>query len=215
MQHLLVHGRKTGRIKSDMVLVSEHRPVFTLGRRGGEENLRISEDVFKKIGISVLHIERGGNITFHGPGQLMVYPIIDLRNAGLRIPEYVSDLEEIMIRICRDWEIDAKRIPGNPGVWVDGSKIGSLGIAVRRGISFHGLALNVNVDLAPFSWIHPCGLVGVQATSMAHILGGEIPMENIQHAATVHIQDIFNVELEPINLLHFLSSTCVDDSENP
>jgi len=144
----------------------------------------------------VVHVERGGDITYHGPGQLVIYPIMNLKEGRFGIVDFVGALEELMIRILADWGIRADRNSLNRGVWVGMSKIGSIGIAVRRSISFHGLALNVNTDLDPFTWIHPCGLQGVTVTSMKKILGQEIPMDEVKEKAAIHLQEVFGVGTE-------------------
>ena len=199
-QTQLVSDRKSNRLDTDIFILLEHPSVFTLGRRGGLENLTLSEDLLKKTGIPVIHVERGGNITFHGPGQLIVYPIIDLRAAGLPVVEYVSLLEEIMIRTVGSWGIKAERNAMNRGIWVGASKLGSVGIAVRRGISFHGLALNVSLALKPFEWIHPCGLEGIGVTSMEEELSQNISMDSVRKTAKDYIEAIFGVNLVTTNL---------------
>jgi len=199
-QTQLVSDRKSNRLDTDIFILLEHPSVFTLGRRGGLENLTLSEDLLKKTGIPVIHVERGGNITFHGPGQLIVYPIIDLRAAGLPVVEYVSLLEEIMIRTVGSWGIKAERNAMNRGIWVGASKLGSVGIAVRRGISFHGLALNVSLALKPFEWIHPCGLEGIGVTSMEEELSQNISMDSVRKAVKDYIEAVFGVKLVTTNL---------------
>jgi len=209
MQHRLVQARTDRIIDHNIVIVTEHYPVYTLGHRGSREHLLVSNAVLAEEGIPVVPVGRGGDITFHGPGQLVVYPIVQLYRSGLRIPEYVSLLEDIMIGICGCRGIAAERISGKPGVWVNGDKIGSIGIGVRRGISYHGFALNVNVSLQPFSWIHPCGLVDIRATAMNRILGKDIPMDDIRQSAFDHIRKVFHVELErtvPIRLSGYSGS---------
>jgi len=161
LQRSLVLARQTNAIENDVVLILEHPPVFTLGRRAGIENLKASRAFLERKKISVIPVERGGDITFHGPGQLVVYPIIDLTKAGLNILDYVTSLEEIMLRTALDWNIPAKRNSINRGIWVSNKKLGSVGISVQRGVTFHGFALNVNLSLKPFKWIHPCGLTDI------------------------------------------------------
>ena len=170
LQVALVDRRKEGSCE-DIFLVTEHPSVFTLGRRGGRENLVVSEQFLKEKKISLVHIERGGDITYHGEGQLVLYPVIDLRARGLAVTEYVFLLEEIMIRLAAVYGVDTGRDPRNHGVWVGDRKLGSVGIAIRHGISFHGLALNVNLALEPFSWVNPCGLSGVKMTSLQQEAG--------------------------------------------
>jgi lipoyl(octanoyl) transferase len=166
LQSGLVAARREGRLARDLFIFLEHPPVFTLGRRGGRENLVVPESLLEKSGISVVQVERGGNITYHGPGQLVVYPIIDLQAAGLGVTEYVSALETVMIRLAADFGVNAQRDARNRGVWVGNNKLGSIGIAVRRGVSFHGLAFNANLALAPFGWINPCGSIPTKSGLM-------------------------------------------------
>jgi lipoate-protein ligase B len=195
LQAKIVAARKDRIIETDIVLFLEHPPVFTLGRRGGLNNLTISEAFLEKEGIPVIQVERGGDITFHGPGQLVIYPIIDLRAARLGVVDYVTTLEEVMIRTAADWGIKADRNPRNRGVWVGNNKLGSIGVAIRRGVSFHGLAFNVNTPLTPFSWIHPCGLENTQMTSLMHELSREVSMSKVRDAARHHMEAVFGVKL--------------------
>jgi len=200
LQRSLVDAKTAEIVNQDMLLLLEHPPVFTLGRRGNREHLLVAEAFLGSRGIQVCHVERGGDITYHGPGQLVGYPIVDLRAGRWKVVAFVEALEEVMLRTVADWDIIAERNSMNRGVWIGNSKLGSVGIAVRRGISYHGLALNVNTSLEPFAWIHPCGLEGVQATSMEQVLGREIAMEDVRRAAGLHIQEIFGVELERVSL---------------
>jgi lipoate-protein ligase B len=195
LQLSLVAIRKTGIISRDIVLFLEHQPVFTLGRRGGLDNLAVPLDFLENEGIPLIHVERGGDITFHGPGQLVVYPIIDLRAAGLGVAEYVTALEEVMIRIAADFQVMAERNRKNRGVWVGSNKLGSIGVAVRRGVSFHGLALNINTSLTPFSWIHPCGLSDIDMTSLGHELLREVSMDQVRASARHNLESVFGVHL--------------------
>ena len=171
LQSDLVAAKIDGRLSRDIILLVEHPSVFTLGRRGGRDYLQVGEAVLKQAGIPIVQAERGGYITFHGPGQAVVYPIFDLEERRLGVAEYVAALEEIMLQTVGSLGLQAQRSSTNPGIWMDNRKMGSIGIALRKGISFHGLALNVNLDLAPFSWIQPCGLAGVSMTSVQQELG--------------------------------------------
>jgi lipoyl(octanoyl) transferase len=164
------------------VLLVEHPHVFTLGKHGNEGNLLAS-------GVELLKVDRGGDITYHGPGQLVVYPIINLHLLGAGIREYVNGLEEIVIRVIARHGIAGDRLSGATGVWIDPPgarprKICAIGIKCSRGITTHGLALNVNTDLSYFSRIHPCGFRDKGVTSMAAELGREIPMPGIKAAIT-------------------------------
>ncbi|MBW2601262.1 MAG: lipoyl(octanoyl) transferase LipB [Deltaproteobacteria bacterium] len=195
LQAQLVSRIKDGSIDTNVVLMLEHPPVFTVGRRGGSKNLTVSEGVLRKAGIPVIHVERGGDITFHGPGQLIVYPIIDLRAVNMSVTDYVEGLEEVMIRIAGQWGIKACRNPANRGIWVANNKLGSIGIAIRHGITFHGLALNVNLSLEPFGWINPCGLKDVGATSMERELSRKVRMNRVREGVKYHFKAVFGVDL--------------------
>jgi len=196
LQRSLVDAKTSEIMGRDLILFLEHPPVFTLGRRGGREHLLVDDATLGMRGIEVFHAERGGDITYHGPGQLVVYPVVDINKRGFKVLEFVETLEEVMIRVTADWGIVTGRNPKNRGVWIGNRKIGSIGIAIRHGVSFHGIALNVNTSMDPFSWINPCGLRGVEMTSMQHALGREIVMEEVRSATKLHIREIFGVELE-------------------
>jgi len=195
LQRKIVAAKNNEIINDDMVLLLEHPATFTLGLRGGLENLTVSRTFLKKLNIPIVQVERGGNITFHGPGQLVVYPIIDLNKAGLKVTTYVDALEEIMIRVAADWGIQAERNRANRGIWVGNNKLGSIGISVRRGVSFHGFSLNVNLSLKPFSWIHPCGLQDMGVTSMNRELSKHLSMRQAYGAVRRHMASVFGVSL--------------------
>ncbi len=195
LQGRLVAARKDKTIDTDVILFLEHPPVFTLGNRGGLNNLTVSESFLEKAGIPVIQVERGGDITFHGPGQLVVYPIIDLRGARLTVVDYIENLEQVMIRAAADWGINAVRHPMNRGVWVGNNKLGSVGIAIRRGIAFHGMALNVNLSLRPFGWINPCGLQDTRMTSMERELSRKVLMNQVRQSVKYHLKAVFGVDL--------------------
>lgn len=192
LQRDITASRKENRLDDDVVLALEHPAVFTLGRNGGRENLVVSEDFLERMNIAVVQIERGGNITYHGPGQLVVYPILNLNAARLGIRDYVGCLEEAMIRTAAEWGVDAAGDPRNRGVWAGGRKLGSIGVSVTHGICFHGLALNVNTHLAPFDWINPCGLHNVRMTSLENELGRNVPMELIRGTLKRHLSSVLN-----------------------
>jgi lipoate-protein ligase B len=195
LQYKIVASKNSRVNAADIILILEHPPVFTLGRRGGMENLTVSEAFLKKSGVPVIPVERGGNITYHGPGQLVGYPIIDLHGARLTVTDYVSGLEEIMLRTAGDLGVRAERNPMNRGVWVGRNKLGSIGITVRRGVTFHGFAFNVNPSLEPFKWINPCGLQGVGITSLAAELSQTIPMETVRRTVKAHLSTVFGFNL--------------------
>jgi lipoic acid synthetase len=197
LQLRLVEARGEGRIGRDILLLLEHPPVFTLGKRGGRENLLVPEELLAQSGIPIVQIERGGNITFHGPGQLVLYPIVHLPSLGLGVVDMVDRLEELMIRTCAAWEVAAGRNALNRGAWVGLKKIGSIGIAVRRGVSFHGLALNVNLDLKPFCWIQPCGLEGIGITSIQAEAGRPVAVAEVKQVMRAQVEAVFQTRLEP------------------
>jgi lipoyl(octanoyl) transferase len=198
LQLALVEKRKTGALDSDIFLLTEHPAVFTLGRRGGRDNLMVSEEFLKGKGVALVHVERGGDITYHGRGQVVVYPIIELRTAGLSISDYIYRLEEVMLRLCADFDVQATRDARNHGIWLGESKLGSVGIAIRHGITFHGLALNINTALEAFGWIHPCGLTGVRMTSLAQELKKELPMVKVKQRLSGHLQAVFKRAFAPV-----------------
>jgi lipoyl(octanoyl) transferase len=194
LQLALVEKRRHGTAADDLFLVTEHPSTFTLGRRGGREHLRVSQEFLAERKIPLVHIERGGDITFHGPGQLVIYPILHLRAAGLSVAAYVHGLEEVMIRLAQASGVTAARDPRNHGVWAGAKKLGSVGIAIRHGVAFHGLALNVNVDLAPFSWVNPCGLTGVRMTSLSRECGREVALGEVKEELRGRLSQVFGRE---------------------
>ena len=193
LQLQLVEHVRTDPDVPAIFLVVEHPPVFTLGRRGGREFLVVNEKFLTEKNIEILPIERGGVITYHGPGQLVVYPIIHLRRAKISVTRLVFQLEELMIKIAAAFQVSAGRDSRNHGVWVRGKKLGSIGIAVRHGVSYHGMALNVNPDLQPFSWIHPCGLLDVQMTSLANETGNAVSLHEVEALLPDLLTNEFNV----------------------
>jgi len=172
----------------ERILLVEHPPVITLGRRaGGERHLIASAEQLKKLGVEVVQSDRGGDVTFHGPGQVVAYPIIRLVDHGLSVGGYVRALQEAVVEILEQWKIAAHLEPGAVGVWVknergEPAKICALGVRIRRGVSLHGIALNVRTELAYFDLIVPCGLTGRPVTSMEKLLGDETPeMDEMKH----------------------------------
>jgi lipoyl(octanoyl) transferase len=173
----------------DELWLVEHEPVFTLGQAGKPEHVLAPGD------IPVIHVDRGGQVTYHGPGQIVAYPLLDLRRLKLGVREYVDRIEQAVIDTLADWSIAAGRRDGAPGVYVDGRKIAALGIRVRRGCSFHGLAFNVAMDLEPFSRINPCGYAGLRVTSMLD-LGGPSSLEPVKTALLEHLAARFGLRLQ-------------------
>ncbi|MEJ2731100.1 MAG: lipoyl(octanoyl) transferase LipB [Deltaproteobacteria bacterium] len=195
LQSNLIKARKAGILQTDTAIFLEHPPVFTLGRRGGRECMLVSEKFLEKSGIQVIQVERGGNITYHGPGQLIVYPVVDIQTARIKVVDFVNSLEEVMLRTAAHWGIAAERNPINRGIWAGPRKLGSIGIAVRRGVSFHGLALNVQTDLTPFSWIQPCGLKDVAMTTMQQETTQQLSMQHVRAFLKKQFEAVFGIKL--------------------
>ena len=172
----------------DELWVVEHDPVFTLGQAGKDEH------VLAPGQIPVLHVDRGGQVTYHGPGQIVVYPLLDLRRLGIGVREYVCRIEQAIIDTLLEWNIIGQRREGAPGVYVGDAKIAALGIRVRRGCTFHGLAFNVAMDLEPFQRINPCGYQGLQVTSVLD-LGGPSGPEAVQRVLLDELARQFGLEL--------------------
>jgi lipoyl(octanoyl) transferase len=200
LQEKTVSGRINGTLSGDVIFFLEHPPVFTMGRRGGQKNLLVSETFLRTNDVSMHHVERGGDITYHGPGQLVVYPILKLSSLKLGVLDFVEQIEEVMIRTAADYNITATRKDINRGAWVGDKKIGSIGIAVRKGVTFHGMALNVDMDLTPFSWITPCGLKNVEVTRISDETTSPVSMPHIKKSVQKHWQTVFNVKLLPMAL---------------
>ena len=182
----------------DELWLVEHDPVFTLGQAGKPEHVLLPG------AIPVLHVDRGGQVTYHGPGQLVAYPLLDLRRLKLGVREYVHRIEQALIDTLADWNIVAGRRAGAPGVYVGDAKIAALGIRVRRGCSFHGLAFNVDMDLAPFQRINPCGYEGLQVTSMLESCGnrGDASVDVVKPRLLHHLAGQFGLRLHPAPLPH-------------
>ncbi|MDI6869017.1 MAG: lipoyl(octanoyl) transferase LipB [Coprothermobacterota bacterium] len=177
----------------DVLLFLEHPHVYTLGKHGKEENLLLGEEGLRKRGAQFFRVDRGGDITYHGPGQLIVYFIFLLED--LRVKRFVEILEELVISTLDPFAIKAERIEGKPGVWVKGKKICSIGIAVRQKVTQHGLALNVNPDLSYFSFINPCGEPNLPVTSMERELGKKTSLNEVINAFSHNVEKQFNRDL--------------------
>jgi lipoyl(octanoyl) transferase len=222
LQETLVSLRKQGGIP-DVLLLLEHPPVITLGRNAKAKNIVASPEVLLQRGVEVFECDRGGDVTFHGPGQLVAYPIFDLRGfpsesgnrKTLGAIEYVRRLEEVLIRTCADFGIASKRIPGLTGVWTEPdaeptagssadhnsttkaneSKIAALGVHISGGVSSHGIALNVNTDLSFFDLIIPCGIVSKPVTSMSSELGHPVALQEVAHSLSRNFGSVFNSQV--------------------
>ena len=190
LQKNLLAGRIAGTVP-DTVLLLEHPHTITLGRRGNRLHLKASSEILEGMKIPVVHAERGGDITYHGPGQVVIYPILHLRECGLSLAGYVEALEELAIGVLEDFGIEGRRSEKNRGVWVGEDKIASVGIAVRKWVSFHGIALNCTTDLEYFGLIDACGLEGIKMTSIAKVSGKEISKSDLYRSIGFHLRRLF------------------------
>ena len=200
LQKRLVAARKTGAIE-DVLLLCEHPHVITLGRNGKREHLLASEQVLRQKGVEFHASDRGGDITYHGPGQLVGYPILNLGAIRKDVVWYVRMLEEVMIRVCADFGLAARREPGKTGVWVDqdahreAEKIGAIGVHISRWVTSHGFAFNVSTDLRFFDLIVPCGIAGRAATSLEKVFGRGVERKEVAPNLTRHFGEVFGLEM--------------------
>jgi lipoyl(octanoyl) transferase len=188
--------QRRGRRIGDRLLLLEHFPVYTNGRGGHEANLLASPERLRELGAEYVRIDRGGDITFHGPGQLVAYPIVELRDP-LDLRRYVRILEAAIIDTAQAFGVAGERVDGLPGIWVGGErKLAAIGVRVRRGVTTHGLALNVNTDLAWFDEMIPCGIPDKTVTSLAHELGHAVPMDDVADELARQLARHFGLRLE-------------------
>jgi lipoyl(octanoyl) transferase len=194
-QKAVERARQEGEIP-DVLLLLEHPPVYTKGRRSEPSELPMGEDWYRMQGIEVTETDRGGLVTYHGPGQLVGYPIVDLSPYGGDVHEYIRRMERVIIESLGGQGVEAEVIEGLTGVWVggrppEGRKIGSIGVHVNKGVTTHGFAVNVNNDLQPFEWIVPCGIEGVRMTSLCRELGAEQEMDDYIDAVIARFAEIY------------------------
>lgn len=195
-QQILVQARAEGKIP-DVVLLLQHPPVFTTGRFRGEEDITASAETLVQEGIDVFSSNRGGSVTYHGPGQLVGYPILNLKENGLGVLEYIRKLEEVIIKLLLTFGIQGQRVEKYPGgVWVGEEKICSVGIHVSRYITMHGFALNVNTNLQHFEYINPCGIKGVVIASISKLLGYPVAVEAIIPSLLAIFSETFEMKCE-------------------
>lgn len=213
-QRWLESARQEGEV-SDVLLLLEHPPTYTRGRRSGEEELPMRREWYEMQGIEVHDTDRGGRVTYHGPGQLVAYPIVSLKPYGDDVHEYVRRLERVAIGALAEHGVAARTIESLTGVWTEGEppgpeagpdaarKIGSIGVHVSRGVTTHGLAINVNNDLQPFEWVVPCGIDNCHVTSLGRELGGEQDLDAFADTVVARYAEVFErapVATEPAAL---------------
>jgi lipoyl(octanoyl) transferase len=189
-QSRLANQRQAGAIP-DLLVLLEHPPVYTRGRRSTPEELPMGVEWYEMQGIEVVDTDRGGRVTYHGPGQLVAYPIVSLRPYADDVHEYVRRLERVAIATLADHGVVAETIAGLTGIWVGERKIGSIGVHVSRGVTTHGLAVNVNNDLQPFEWIVPCGIEDCRVTSLGRELGAEQDLSAFADTLAAHFAEVF------------------------
>ncbi len=191
LQQQLVAERQAGRIP-DQLLLLEHDPVFTLGRNARREHLLCDAEILRQRGYQVFESGRGGDVTYHGPGQVVGYPILQLSAGHRDVHRYVGDLEEVMIRTCADCGVAAERVAGLTGAWVGQDKIGAIGVRISRWVTSHGFSLNVSTDLSAFALIVPCGIRGRGVTSLERRLGHAVPTDEVIDRLVVHFAAVFD-----------------------
>lgn len=196
LQHAL-HAERVANQRPDTLLIVEHDPVFTLGRTTKAAHWAEGSPTMQSAGIPVFAVERGGSITYHAPGQIVLYPILRLADHCAGPKSYVRLLEEVLLRVLAEWGIPAVRRDKLPGLWVAApqpAKIASIGVRIARGITLHGCALNVAVDLSPFSWIVPCGIEGCRVTSMERALDAPIDKAQVKRRLSDLFAEVFQLE---------------------
>jgi lipoyl(octanoyl) transferase len=203
LQRRTVAARKAGAVP-DLLLLCEHPHVITLGRNGKLGNLRASDHVLRQMGVSFSETDRGGDITYHGPGQLVGYPIVNLADIRRDVAWYMRSLEEAMIRATAEFGIASRRVAGRTGVWVDTptesgdeEKLAAIGVHLSRWVTSHGFAYNVSTDLRYFDLIVPCGIAGKRATSLEKLLGRSVKMEEISPRIATHLGELLELDLRP------------------
>jgi lipoate-protein ligase B len=187
------------------IILQENLPVFTVGRSGSRANILLSDEELVRHGIEVLDVDRGGDVTYHGPGQLIVSPVLYLGDIGLNAHQYLHALEDVLVELLSGYGIRTGKKEGYPGVWWQDAKIGAVGIAVKHGFTFHGFSLNADLDMAPFKMINPCGVSCMPVTSIKQVLGRGLPMSDIKAHLLEIMERRFNLNAREVSLPDFLS----------
>ncbi len=197
LQKSLLNARVSGKMKDCLILL-QHPPTFTYGRRYKEGNLIANKEYYESLGFAVYKTDRGGLATYHGPGQLVGYPIIKISTYTKDYHQYLRMLEEVMIRTLIDFGISARRNEGYTGIWVNNAKVGFIGVRLTFGYAMHGFSLNVNNDVSPFNHITPCGIQGVRVTSVQELLNTNVNIQDVYAKLTNHFSDVFQIQMVPI-----------------
>ena len=211
LQREVARQRITGAIPEDVLLLVEHPPVVTLGRSSKQKNLISSPDFLRSRGVELFEVERGGDVTFHGPGQLVGYPVFDLKRHKQDLHWYLRSVEEAIIRVIGEYGIPGERSTGYTGVWTRGRKIASIGVHARDWVTWHGFALNVSTDLSYFDLIVPCGIVGVEMTSIAKETGSAVDFDSVASMAAQHFGAVFGLPVAEVTV-ESLGSLTADKS---
>lgn len=196
---LVKEQKRKGEATGNYLIFVEHDPVYTLGKSGNDTNMLMNSIQLRAKHAEFIKVDRGGDITFHGPGQLVAYPVIDMENFGVSVKGYVEQLEEVVVRSIGEYGISGQRLPGATGVWLNTQtpairKICAIGVRCSQYVTMHGFALNVNTDLDYFNYIHPCGFVDKGVTSIAKELGREIDMREVKQIVRRNFENIFGME---------------------
>jgi lipoyl(octanoyl) transferase len=191
-----IHQKRIEDKIDDTLLLVEHNPVITMGKSGKEDNLLTPFTLLKEKGIDFYRIERGGDVTYHGPGQLVGYPIFNIKKGLIGIKPFIEKIEDVIIATLKEFSITGKKKEKMIGVWIETGKICSIGIAVKRWVSFHGFAFNVNTNLQHFDYIVPCGLKDVTMTSMQKILNNTVPLDKVKKSIITNFGIVFNKEVK-------------------
>ena len=197
----LIHAKLQGRTVPGQLIFVEHLPVYTIGKSGNAANMLLNPKQLEEKHVECIKVDRGGDITYHGPGQLVVYPIIDLDRLEIGVKEYVRCLEEAVIRTIADYGISGERLEGATGVWIESHtprarKICAIGVKCSRSITMHGLALNANTDLTYFNNINPCGFVDKGVTSIAKEVGHPVDFEEVKVRMRSHFEEVMGIRLQ-------------------
>lgn len=195
LQRKLQRQRIAGEI-GDVVLLLEHHPVLTLGRSAKEHHVLAPSAMLEAEGVEVHEVGRGGDVTYHGPGQLVGYPIVDLKPDRRDVRKYVWSLEETMLRTCADFGLTASRIAGLNGTWIEDRKVGAVGVRISRWVTMHGFALNANPDLSHFGWIVPCGIDDKRVTSISAELGRDVAIEDLIESVAGHFGSLYDTSVD-------------------
>ncbi len=200
LQRRLAQARASGQLTDDLLILLEHPRVITLGRGARTANVRTPTELLASLGVQLHEVERGGDVTYHGPGQLVGYPIIDLGRHKKDLHWYLRRLEEVLVEALKSFRITSGRVPGYTGVWVEDRKIASIGVHVSRWVTSHGFALNVSTDLADFDLIIPCGIEAVKMTSVQRETGRTQSIVEAAEAVARSFAEVFDLALEPAEL---------------